>query len=137
MSGVALLGVKHLEVFVPERHDLALMKTARGDERDITALAAMHRGGHPFELAVLVERYHEMMVVGPQERFRGNVLTLVDELYGERVAAALEPKLKQLEGEPRRLDSGQERALARALTEEALREAGRRGPGRSAAPAKE
>jgi uncharacterized nucleotidyltransferase DUF6036 len=38
---VRIPDVRHLRVYVPEPHDLALMKTARGDEPDLAALAAM------------------------------------------------------------------------------------------------
>jgi hypothetical protein len=46
-----------------------------------------------------------MMFVGPQERLRGNFVGLVDRLYGERTARALEPQLE-------RLDRDRERGLA-------------------------
>lgn len=93
-------GLQHLEVLVPERHDLALMKMVRGDERDLRALEELHRAGLPFELNVLLERYHETMVTGPQSRFRLNFLELAEGLFGSGVAAGLESKLLELERTP-------------------------------------
>src|SRR5690349_20126446 len=60
---VRIAGLRRLRVYVPERHVLALMKAARGDERDLAALAAMHRR-KPFRLKTLVSRYDEMQFTG-------------------------------------------------------------------------
>ena len=90
---VRIAGVRHLRVHVPERHDLALMKAARGDERDLAALAAMHRR-KPFRLKTLVSRYEEMQFTGSPEALRSRVLLLVARLFGESAAKRIEPNLK-------------------------------------------
>jgi len=90
---VRIAGVRHLRVHVPERHDLALMKAARGDERDLAALAAMHRR-MPFRLKTLVGRYEEMQFTGSPEGLRSRFLLLVARVFGESAAKRLEPNLK-------------------------------------------
>ena len=76
-----------LTVLVPERHDLALMKTVRGDQADFAKLQAIHER-KPFDLSVLLQRYKEEMgqVVIDPRRLRGNFLALVESLFPEAVA---------------------------------------------------
>jgi hypothetical protein len=78
-----------LTVLVPERHDLALMKTVRGDQADFAKLQAIH-DRKPFDLSVLVRRYEEEMghVVIEPRRLRGNFLALVESLFPEAVTLA-------------------------------------------------
>jgi hypothetical protein len=90
---VRIAGLRQLRVFVPERHDLALMKAARGDERDLAALAAMHRR-KPFRLKTLVSRYNEMQFTGSPEALRSRFLLLVARLFGESAAKRVETSLK-------------------------------------------
>ena len=80
----ALPSLMRLSVVVPERHDLALMKTVRGDQADFAKLQAIHERT-PFDLSVLLQRYEEEMshvVIGPR-RLRGNFLALVESLFPE------------------------------------------------------
>ena len=90
---VRIAGVRRLRVHVPERHDLALMKAARGDGRDLAALATMHRR-KPFRLKTLVARYEEMQFTGSPEALRSRFLLLVARLFGEAAAKRIEPNLK-------------------------------------------
>lgn len=90
----AMPGLARLTVLVPERHDLALMKTVRGDQADFAKLQAIH-DRKPFDLPVLLRRYEEEMghVVIDPRRLRGNFLALVESLFPEAVllvAKALE-----------------------------------------------
>jgi hypothetical protein len=89
------LPLKHLRVYVPERHDLALAKIARGLSRDFAALKAMHEAS-PFRIRTLVERYEEARRarVGDNRRFKANFLALVAELFGEDEAELVEPGLR-------------------------------------------
>lgn len=82
-----------LRVYVPERHDLALMKTSRGLGRDTEALLAMHKA-EPFQLATLIERYRETQAVfvGDPRRLRLNFLTLVSTLFGHEKSVELEDR---------------------------------------------
>jgi hypothetical protein len=52
--------LQRLEVLVPERHDLALMKLSRGEERDLAVLEELH-ARRPFDLDTLVTRYLDEM----------------------------------------------------------------------------
>jgi hypothetical protein len=82
----ALPSLTRLTVLVPERHDLALMKTLRGDQADFAKLQAIHRR-RAFDLSVLLERYEQEMdhVVIEPRRLRGNFLALVESLFPEAV----------------------------------------------------
>jgi hypothetical protein len=73
-----------LTVVVPERHDLALMKTVRGDQADFAKLQAIH-ARTPFDLSVLLQRYEDEMrhVAIDSRRLRGNFLALVESLFPE------------------------------------------------------
>jgi len=82
---VPIEGALKLSVFVPERHDLAMMKLARGYEHDLQALEDIHRI-EPFDLETLVSRFHETDVVGPRRRFALALLDLVARLFGEEEA---------------------------------------------------
>ena len=87
-------GLKKLVVKVPEAHDLALLKTARGEAHDLDAVEEIHRM-HPLSLETLIERYHETrpQVMGPEERFRLSFLALVARLFGEAKAIEVERSL--------------------------------------------
>jgi hypothetical protein len=78
----AMPRLARLTVLVPERHDLALMKTVRGDQADFAKLQAIH-DRMPFDLSVLLQRYAEEMghVVIDPRRLRGNFLALVESLF--------------------------------------------------------
>lgn len=80
----AMPRLARLTVLVPERHDLALMKTMRGDQADFAKLQAIHER-KPFDLAVLLRRYEQEMghVVIDPRRLRGNFLALVESLFPE------------------------------------------------------
>ena len=82
----AMPRLARLTVLVPERHDLALMKTVRGDQADFAKLQAIH-DRKPFDLTVLLRRYEEEMghVVIDPRRLRGNFLALVQSLFPEAV----------------------------------------------------
>ena len=74
-----------LVVRVPEKHDLVLMKTIRGDEHDLQAAEEIHANS-PLDLEILVRRFEkEMDPIGPHERFRGHFLALVERLFPEAV----------------------------------------------------
>lgn len=80
----ALPSLMRLTVLVPERHDLALMKTVRGDQADFAKLQAIHERT-PFDLSLLLQRHEEEMshVAIDPRRLRGNFLALVESLFPE------------------------------------------------------
>jgi hypothetical protein len=92
---VAMDGVSRLQVFVPERHDLALMKIARGYAHDLQGVADMH-SAQSLDLETLVARYHESrtQIIGSPEAFKLNFLAAVENLYGETTALKVEPRLE-------------------------------------------
>src|SRR5260370_41348365 len=71
-----------LTVLVPERHDLAMMKLARGYEHDLHALEDIHRL-QPLAAETLVARYHQPQVAGPRRRLALALLDLIARLSGE------------------------------------------------------
>jgi hypothetical protein len=76
-------GLKHLKVLVPEPHDLALMKVARGEAHDLVGIEDIHRAS-PLSLDTLVARYEESRVqfVGNPADLRLAFLALVARLFG-------------------------------------------------------
>lgn len=88
-------GLKHLEVLVPEPHDLALMKVARGEAHDLAGIEDIHRAS-PLSLETLLARYEESRVqfIGNPADLRLGFLALVARLFGEREAERLERKLR-------------------------------------------
>jgi len=89
-----LRGAKRLTVLLPERHDLVMMKTARGETPDIEATIDIHRQA-PLDPDVLVQRYSEMIgiVTGPPSRFRLSFLSMIDAVFGEKVAAEVDARI--------------------------------------------
>jgi hypothetical protein len=88
-----LPGLARLEVYVPERHDLVLMKTMRADEHDIQAIVEIHANS-PLDLETLVRRFKFEIdaAIGDPQRLRGNFLVVVERLFPdavERVAHSL------------------------------------------------
>jgi hypothetical protein len=86
---LALPGLHRLQVVVPDRYDLVLMKTARALQHDIDHIAQIH-AHQPLELQELVERFKTMVAVGQPEVMKGNLLAVVARLYGDAAAEELE-----------------------------------------------
>jgi uncharacterized nucleotidyltransferase DUF6036 len=88
--------LKKLRIFVPERHDLALMKVVRGDRHDEDVVAEIHTR-HPLKLETLVERFETEMghVIKDEKILRAQFRVLVERLFGQqagkRVAASRKP----------------------------------------------
>jgi hypothetical protein len=84
LKRLRFLKTEKLEVLVPERHDLALMKIIRGEEHDIQVLVEMHES-EPFDLEILIDRFTNEMrhVIGDHRWIRFNFVGLVEELFGE------------------------------------------------------
>lgn len=89
-------GVTRLVIRVPEAHDLALMKLARGATHDFQAIEDIHRS-QPLKLEVLVERYYDTLTqkAGSAADFRLSLLALVDRLFGPEEASRLERRLDE------------------------------------------
>lgn len=79
--------LQRLKVFVPEKHDLALMKMLRADQHDLDAITEMHSNS-PLTLDVLVQRFEdEMDPVGNPRTIQANFLALIECLFPEAVDA--------------------------------------------------
>jgi hypothetical protein len=89
-------GLRFLRLLVPEVHDLALMKVARGLTHDLEALEDIHRG-HAFDLETLIARYFDTrtQVTGSLELFKLSFLAFVERTFGERVARDVERRLEK------------------------------------------
>lgn len=82
--------LRHLVVDVPERHDLAVMKIARGFDRDLEAVVAMH-AVEPFDPRTLVARFAhkwgpESGAPGTEAEMDASFHTALTAFFGERVA---------------------------------------------------
>jgi hypothetical protein len=75
---------RHLELLVPEAHDLALSKLVRAHAGDLAALEELH-ARHPLSFDTLVARYRDEMsqAIGNPVRLEQNFLLGVHVLFGE------------------------------------------------------
>ena len=88
---------RFLKLYVLERHDLAISKALRADERDRQHLVAMHKN-EPFDFDVFVSRFKDEMLpvyVGNQAPIVDYFLWVIEELFGEGKLAKAERLLKQ------------------------------------------
>jgi hypothetical protein len=77
--------LQRLQVMVPEKHDLVLMKAMRCYEHDLQAIAEIHAYS-PLDLETLVQRFlDEMNPIGDPQRIRGNILAVVERLFPDAV----------------------------------------------------
>lgn len=81
------LGLDKLRIVVPEKHDLVLMKTVRGQENDRDAIQQI-ADKIGVDESTLVDRFKSEMthVIGRPEQLRGNFLSVIEMLYGEHEA---------------------------------------------------
>ncbi len=80
-----------LNLLMPERHDLALMKVVRGYENDIQAIVEIHHS-YPLDPAILIERFMEEMsqVNGSASNIRLNFLLMIESLFSKEEVANAE-----------------------------------------------
>jgi hypothetical protein len=95
LKRLPLKGLRRLAVFVPEKHDWALMKIVRFEDKDLAHLKAAS-SAVGFELRIFEERFlSEMTHVLPRERLVTRFLAMIEELYGEPEASRLEAAIKK------------------------------------------
>lgn len=82
-------GLRSLDVRVPEAHDLALMKMARGRTNDIDAIVLLH-GYRPLSFDTLLERFREMEVQGSRTDFEISFVLTTERLFGPDKGLAVE-----------------------------------------------
>ena len=87
------LRFRKLVVRVPERHDLALMKMARGTQHDLAVLEQMH-AVQAFDLETLVSRFEEEMgeTIAPDSVLRPLMRMLIERLFGKDASKKLKRK---------------------------------------------
>ena len=89
------INLKLLKIYVPEQHDLALMKIVRGYENDIQTICEIHEN-MPFCYETLIERFLTEMtqVIGNSNAIRMNFLLAISELFGDELADQAEELTK-------------------------------------------
>lgn len=88
------LGFRHLQIDVPEKHDLALMKVVRGQANDREAIQQIaERVG--LDESTLVDRFKSEMThsIGSRQQLRANFLSVIEMLYGEAEADRVDIEL--------------------------------------------
>ena len=90
--------LEHLEVWILEKHDLALSKVVRGLAHDDQQVRAIHQAvGLDFD--VLVERFRlEMDHITTAPRLELQFLEMIETVFGELRRAAAERELKTKSG---------------------------------------
>ena len=91
------LNFHNLAIWVPEKHDLMLMKSLRAARHDEEVIQEMHLA-EPFDLETIVERYnHEMdHAVGNHDIFDQKIQLIVEKLFGDKDARRLGKAAKRL-----------------------------------------
>lgn len=80
-------GLKWLKIWVPEKHDLALMKIIRGYENDLMTVKELkQRQG--LDLEVLLKRFRKEMghIIHDPDRLRLNLLSAIEFAFGPEEA---------------------------------------------------
>src|SRR5436309_2065480 len=88
------LTLEKLQILVPEKHDLVLMKVVRGQDNDREAIQQI-ADQVGLDRSTLVERFKSEMthVIGRPEQLRANFLSVIEMLYGEREADRIDSEL--------------------------------------------
>lgn len=95
MKRLKLPGLRRVQVFVPEKHDWALMKIVRLIDKDIEDIKEVStRIG--LNKAVLLKRFLEEMTqsIGRRSELVMNFLTMMEELHGKAEADRMEKAIK-------------------------------------------
>ena len=95
MKRVPIRGLRKLQVFVPEKHDWALMKIVRLIEKDIEDIREVDEKAG-FRRAVFLKRFLDEMthVTGRREDLIVSFLTMMEELFGSEEAARMEKAIR-------------------------------------------
>lgn len=90
LQKVVLQDLQNLSVLVPEKHDWALMKVVRYEDKDAAHIGAA-AASVGFDRKVFEERFlSEMTHVEPRERLIIHFLAMMEELFGEEEAARIQ-----------------------------------------------
>ena len=92
--GHVALGLRHLPVVVPERHDLAVMKGLRADAHDLDGLEEMHRRS-PLDFDTFIERcWRARAATGHPTTLRRNLIMTAEHLFRRPEAKQAEHRLE-------------------------------------------
>jgi hypothetical protein len=96
LQQLKLKGLKRLNILVPEKHDLVLMKVVRGYENDLSTIEeiAVLNG---LDFNTLVSRYILEMshVIGDPRRLKLNFLAAIERVFGEDKAELARSKIEE------------------------------------------
>jgi hypothetical protein len=90
------LHLKKLTVWVPERHDLLLMKAVRAARHDVEVLQQVHKA-QPFQLDLLLERFNREMgqaIIDPKI-LELQFAHIIEVLFGPAAAKKVERRSKK------------------------------------------
>jgi hypothetical protein len=94
LTRLVLPGLRKLKVLVPEKHDWALMKVVRFEDKDLEHIKAASRSVS-LDLKTFEERFlTEMTHIEPRARLIIHFLAMIEELYGEGEAARVQQAIK-------------------------------------------
>ena len=95
MRPLPIRGLKRLQILVPEAHDVALMKVARGEAHDLEAIEEIQRIS-PLSLSTLISRYEESrpQFSGHPASLKLSFLALVARLFGEEEAKRVDGEIR-------------------------------------------
>lgn len=96
---VRILGdLGKLEVYVPERHDLAIMKMARGTEHDLAGIEEIHGGETPLSRATILERFEETLpfYTGTPNDFKWALFSVLERLFPEDDYTPVRTRIEKL-----------------------------------------
>ena len=99
-----LQGLRYLEVLLPEPHDLALMKIARGYQNDLEAIELLHQE-HPLELDILLERFERTYIPGSLTSHELSLLGAIELLFGQEAALNAQSRLEAARRERERVQA--------------------------------
>lgn len=94
LQRLEITGIRRLAIFVPEIHDLALMKIMRANENDIKTIQQMN-AAFGLDHALLLNRYMTEMthVIGNRKTIRLNLLATLEAVFGKAIAEAAEKRI--------------------------------------------
>jgi len=93
LEDVPIEGSKKLRVRVPEKHDWALMKVVRFDQKDMEDIKEVS-DAVGFDRDTLLKRLlEEMDYYALRKRLVGQFLTMIEELYGEEQANRMQTEI--------------------------------------------
>lgn len=90
-----LHGFKRLLILIPEKHDLALMKAARNEPKDVQDIEGLH-AKDPLDPEILFNRFKNEVLAynAGSDRFaKDKFLEMIESLFGEQMATDYELKL--------------------------------------------